>query len=375
MKAAAEQSCRPTREMYSVGMTRIMLAAALLAVSPFAPVAMAQVAKPASNAATPLDKATRRAIVDGAIARLTEHYVYPEKVPAITRALRTHLATGEFDAIGDPKAFAKAVTAAMQAVANDRHLALFWSADPLPPLGDAAVADVAETGRQALRMARENYAIPKAEVLDGNIGLLRMDGFVPAQTGGATLAAAMEFLRHTDALIVDLRANGGGEPDMVQLAVSYFVPPQTLINTFHQRGKAVRDQFWSLPYVPGGRWSLDKPVLVLVGKGTASAAEEFAYDIQQLKRGTIVGEPTWGGANPGEVSALDTHFAIFVPSGSAINPISQSNWEGSGIKPDVPVPADTALAAARRIALEKLIAGADADRRSELEKLLSPPPP
>lgn len=356
-------------------MKHILVAAFIVLASAVTMPAFAQGSATASITEAPLDNAARRMVIDGALAKLAAHYVYPEKVPAIARTLRRQFSTGGFDAIGDPKAFAKAVTAAMQAVANDRHLALFWSPSPLPALGDAAIADPAEVRRQEARMARVNYAIPKAEVLEGNIGFLRIDGFVPAQTGGATLAAAMEFLRHTDALIVDLRANGGGDPGMVQLVVSYFVPSETLINTFHQRGKAVRDQFWSLPFVPGGRWSLDKPVFVLVGKETASAAEEFAYDIQQLKRGIIVGEPTWGGANPGDVMALDTHFAIFVPSGAAINPVSQTNWEGSGIKPDVVMAADTALGAARRMALEKLIAGADADRRGELQKLLATPAP
>lgn len=319
--------------------------------------------------ATTLNAATRRAVVTGAITRLKAQYVFPEKVAAIAKAVQRKLSSGAYDAITDPKAFARAVTQDMQAVAHDRHLALLWSSRPLP--ASEPSADAGEAAAEAERLARSNYAIPRAEVLPGNVGYLRIDAFVPAQVGGATMAAAMEFLRHTDALIVDLRHNGGGEPDMVQLAASYLLPPATLINTFHQRGKDVRDQFWTLPYVPGGRWSLDKPLFVLTGPGTASAAEEYAYDVQQLKRGTIVGEATWGGANPGEVTAIDTHFAIFIPNGAAINPVSGTNWEGTGVTPDVAVPAGTALAEARRLALQALIAGSDGERRAELEKLLA----
>lgn len=132
----------------------------------------------------------------------------------------------------------------------------------------------------------------------------------------------MAFLQRTDALIIDLRDNGGGDSGMVSLAVSYLVAPGTQINAFHRRDKDVDDQMWTLPYVPGGRWSTEKPVYVLTSKDTASGAEEFAYDLQQLKRGTIIGESTWGGANPGDFIPIDQHFVIFVPDGAAVNPMA-----------------------------------------------------
>jgi C-terminal processing protease CtpA/Prc len=222
---------------------------------------------------------------------------------------------------------------------------------------------------------RINYAIPKAEVLDGNIGYLKIDLFLRPQYAGPTVAAAMAFLQYSDALIFDLRDSGGGDPAMVAMVLSYVVPPHTEINRFHQRGGAADEQVWSLPYVPGGRWSTDKPVYVLTSGQTASGAEEFAYDLQQMKRGTIVGGATWGGANPGGVLPIDEHFAIFVPTGAAVNPISKTNWEGTGVKPDVAVSAAAALETARRLALEKLIAGATGARVEELKQLLQPRPP
>jgi C-terminal processing protease CtpA/Prc len=155
------------------------------------------------------------------------------------------------------------------------------------------------------------------------------------------------------------------------MLVSYVEPAQTLINTFHERGKLTNDQVWTLPYVPGGRWSTDKPLYVLTSNETASGAEEFAYDMQQMKRGTVVGTATWGGANPGMVKSLDEHFSIFVPFGSAVNPVSKTNWEGTGVKPDVPVEAADALVAAKNLALRKLLEHASGERRSELEHYLS----
>ncbi|MEO7177888.1 MAG: S41 family peptidase [Allosphingosinicella sp.] len=313
-------------------------------------------------------------MIEGVIAKIDSSYVFPEKAPLMAKALRRKLASGGFDSISDPKAFADAVNAVIESVAHDKHLGLSWSPEPLPPLDAGGKPDAATMAMFQAEMRQINYAIPKAEVLDGNIGYLKMNSFAPAQFAGPTLASAMAFLQHSDALIFDLRDNGGGDPGMVAMALSYLVPPQTEINRFHQRGNAVDEQVWSLPYVPGGRWSTDKPVYVLTSDRTGSGAEEFAYDIQQMKRGTIVGAVTWGGANPGEFLPIDRHFAIFVPTGAAVNPISKSNWEGVGVKPDVAVDPAIALETARRLALEKLSANATGRRAKELRKLLDAQP-
>ena len=347
----------------------LALAAPPLGAAQPAPFEAPETAAPAVH----LDSAARKRIVDAAIQKMSDTYVFPGKVPAIAQALRSGLA-GRYRAITDPKAFADAVNADIEAVANDRHLQLFWSPEPLPPLPDPDHRDPAMAKRQAEFLAQRNYAIRQAQVLDGNIGYLKINGFVPAERAGPTLSAAMAFLKNSDALIVDLRDNGGGDPEGVALLVSYLTPPQTLINTFHRRDKPVDDQIWTLPYVPGGRWSTDKPVYVLTSKDTASGAEEFAYDMQQLKRGTVVGATTWGGANPGEMVTIDDHFAIFVPFGSAVNPISKTNWEGVGVKPDVPVDPAQALEIARRMALQKLLDGATGERRAELQQFLNPSP-
>lgn len=324
----------------------------------------------AHDSPAPMTDASRRAVIDAAIAKMTDRYVFPDKIPAIAKALRAGLA-GQYRSISDPKGFADAVNADIEAVANDRHLHLLWSPNPLPPPpanGDRP--DPAMRKQFTEFMARHNYAIRQAQVLDGNIGYLKINGFLPPEQAGPTLAAAMGFLKNSDALIIDLRDNGGGDPQGVAMLVSYLEPPETLINTFYQRDKPVPDQIWTLPYVPGGRWSTDKPVYVLTSKDTASGAEEFAYDMQQLKRGTVVGEVTWGGANPGQMIPLDDHFAIFVPFGSAVNPISKTNWEGSGVKPDVPVERAAAFEVARRMALQTLLASAKGERAQDLQQAL-----
>ena len=355
---------------------RLLTIALPLLIGAAAPAAAAQ---PAPRTAAPapapaIDAATRKRVIDTAIVRMHEDYVFPEKIPAIAKALNAGLA-GKYRTISDPQAFADAVNADIERVAHDKHMRLLWSPDPLPPLPDPQHPDPAMLKQQSEFMARRNYAIREAKVLDGNIGYLKINGFLPPDEAGATLSAAMAFLKNSDALIIDLRDNGGGDPSGVAMLVSYLEPAETLINTFHRRDRPVADQIWTMPYVPGGRWSMDKPVYVLTSKDTASGAEEFAYDMQQLKRGTVVGASTWGGANPGKMMPIDDHFAIFVPFGSAVNPISHTNWEGSGVKPDVAVPPAEALDTAQRLALQKLLEGATGEPRDELEQLVAPKSP
>lgn len=351
----------------------LLLAPALLSLGLGSP-ARAQEPVPAAAGGSPMTASSRKAVLDGAIERITANYVFEDKASAIAGALRGKATSREFTAITDPKAFADATNAVIKAVANDAHLRLLWSPEPLPPLARPERPDPAELERQVAMIARNNFDIPKAEVLGGNIGFLKMNLFAPAQFAGPTFTAAMAFLQHTDAMIFDLRDNGGGDPGMVALAVSYLVPPGTQINGFRRRGQTELDQIWTLPFVPGGPWSTDKPVYVLTSKETASGAEEFAYDLQQLKRATIIGEATWGGANPGEFFPIDQHFAIFVPTGAAVNPISKTSWEGKGVQPDVRVDPTLALETARRMAIEKLIATASPDRAEQLRTILKDAP-
>lgn len=348
------------------------LCATLSLTSIISPATAQTSAPPPAAAPSPLDAQTRKAVIEGAIAKLTANYVFPEKVPAMARVLLRKLASGGYDAILDPAAFARAVSADLEPVAHDRHLHLLWSALPRRASYTSRTPNAAELAVMRARDARANYMIPKAEVLPGNIGYLKIDGFMPAEDAGATLAGAMAFLQHTDAMIFDLRDNGGGDSKLVAMALSYLIPPETLLNAFHQRGSPVDQQSWTLPYVPGGRWSTDKPVYVLTSKRTASAGEEFSYDLQQLKRATIIGEPTWGGANPGEVMNIDEHFAIWVPTGSAVNPISGTNWEGDGVKPDVAVDPARGLDVARHMAVERLLDHAIDQQRAALLKLREP---
>jgi retinol-binding protein 3 len=216
-------------------------------------------------------------------------------------------------------------------------------------------------------MRRQNYGFEKIERLPGNIGYLDLRGFFPPDEGGATAVAAMNVLSNSDAVIVDLRQNGGGDPSMIQLITTYFFDEPTHLNDLHWRttsGERV-DQFWTLPHVSGRRMP-KVPLFVLTSKFTFSGGEEFANNLRALKRATLIGETTGGGANPGERFPLPAGFGVFIPGGRAVNPIDNSNWEGKGVEPHVKVKADDALATAKVAALEA-IAGSAADPDAKLQ--------
>ncbi len=199
----------------------------------------------------------------------------------------------------------------------------------------------------------DNCAFEKVEVLPGNIGYLKFNGFMDPGVCAPTVVAAMGFLAHTGALIFDLRGNGGGDPAMVTFVASYLFDKPTHLNDLYNRKEDSTRQFWTLPYVPGERLP-KQPVFVLTSKRTFSGAEEFAYDLKNQKRATIVGETTGGGAHPVGGHVVADYFMLGVPFAKAVNPISKTNWEGTGVEPDVKVSAADALATAEKLATEKI---------------------
>ncbi len=210
--------------------------------------------------------------------------------------------------------------------------------------------------------------------LPGNVGYLDLRKFSGDPEGQATAVAAMNFFSNTDALIVDLRRNGGGHPMMIATIITYFTKADDRLqfNTFYMRESDATNQYWTSPYVPGPRYT-GRPVYVLTSNRTASAAEEFAYDMQTHKLGTVVGAVSAGGANPGGMYRLNENFAAFIATGRAINPVTKTNWEGVGVKPDTVTTAGQALRAAYTMALQKIIAAVknDPERVTGLQEVLA----
>ncbi|MBI1790757.1 MAG: S41 family peptidase, partial [Acidobacteria bacterium] len=294
-------------------------------------------------------------VVEGVIKRVKENYVFPEVAQKMERRLRERLQNKEYDGLNG-EALAKALTGHLQEVSQDKHLRVFFSAEPRPARPNPGPPSPEEKERYRQTGALRNFGFHKVERLEGNVGLLDLDGFSDTEFGGATAAAAMNFLANSSALIIDLRHNGGGDPAMVALISTYlFDAPVVHLNDLYWRSDDSTHQWWTLPYVPGQRFGKEKDVYVLTSPRTFSAAEEFTYNLKNLKRAIIVGETTGGGAHPGGGYPIDEHFGMFVPTGRAINPISKTNWEGKGVAPDIALPAAEALKTAHLDALKKLI--------------------
>jgi retinol-binding protein 3 len=301
-----------------------------------------------------VDAATRAKVIDGAVAALNESYVFPETAKKMEETVRAHQKKGDYDAITDGDDFAKRLTDDFQGVSHDKHLHVMFSPAALPDM-EAERADPKREAEERKEMERVNCGFQKAEILEGNIGYLKFDFFADPGICGPTVVAAMNFLANTDAVIFDLRENGGGDPKMVAFISSYLFAERTHLNDLWTRKGDITDQYWTTAYVPGKR--LDgKPAFVLTSSHTFSGGEEFTYNLKTLKRATIIGETTGGGAHPVRGHRITEHFGIGVPFARAINPITHTNWEGTGVEPDVKVSAGDALTTAKKVAAEKLAA-------------------
>jgi hypothetical protein len=301
-----------------------------------------------------LDRKTQASIIDSVTAALQEEYVFPAVAEKMKILLRTNLKEGAYGEITDPTRFAERMTEDLRSVSHDKHLGVRY----LPPGSEreeTALSPEAQKLRRLERLRAQNFGFQKVEILPGNIGYLDFRFFAEAESGGATAIAAMNFLTHVDALVFDLRQNGGGNPTMIQLISSYLFENPVHLNSFYIRRGDSTQQFWTQAFVDGQKMTAI-PVYVLTSASTFSGAEEFAYNLKNLKRGTIIGETTGGGAHPVNLRVFQSlNIGISVPFGRALNPITGTNWEGVGVKPDIEIPASRALLAARVEAVKELI--------------------
>jgi hypothetical protein len=319
----------------------------------------------AENQTLVLDAAARAQVIDALARELNARYVFPEVAVKIEAALRDKQKRGGYDGAVRAQDFAAMLTVDLREAGHDLHLGVRGSDTPLPPLPDFNRTPTPEDESRILARVRElKYGIGGVEKLPGNIGYLDMRAFAPVKYVDKAISAAMTELADSDALIIDMRRNGGGDPAGVAFLTSYLFDKRTHLNDLYFRDGDRTEQFWTSEDIPGKKYGQAKDVFVLTSKRTFSGAEEFSYNLQQLKRATLIGETTGGGANPGGSRQLSPYFTVFVPNGRAINPITKTNWEHTGVVPDVKVPAPDALVTAQKIALEKLAAVAKEPQRA-----------
>ena len=292
------------------------------------------------------------AVVDKLVADLDD-YVFPDAAKKVQAELQTH--RGDYRTIVSPTGLADRLTADMRTVGHDKHLAVSFGEEmgvrktPTPEEQQQAHSYDTAMGR-GLRSARR---------LPGNVGYLDLAYFSPDPDAGGELAAAMQLLSGCDALIIDLRRNGGGSGESASTLLSYFFGDEVQLPSAIEKddGRTVERQHWTSPYVAGPRF-LTRTVYVLVGPHTHSAAELFAYVLKTTHRGVIVGEPTSGDAtsSTGELD-LGYGFTAFIANGQIISPITHTNWLNAGVQPDIATLSGQELTTAYKKALDG-VAGA-----------------
>lgn len=311
--------------------------------------------------------------IDGVLAKTEQAFsVYPFPAVAKQAVATLKARTPQYEKLNDPKAFQSAINHDLAAVTHDKHVHVAYPFHEELNAHDEPTA--AERAHEHRSEEEANFGFFTVRRLPGNVGYIDFRYFSDDADVGKTIAATMSFLAGTDALIIDLRHNGGGSPIAAQTLEAYFFAQQQQITSIRLRdpktGKIVEHQQWTAPTVPGPLYT-GKPIYLLTSDYTFSCAEQFTYDLHNLHRVTIVGATTGGGANPGDIHALGSAFAIFMPEGYAYSDVTKTNWEGTGIAPDVAVPAASALTKAYALALVEVSSKThDGDLRKEAQEAL-----
>jgi hypothetical protein len=295
-----------------------------------------------------MDAGERRRVIDAVTSNLKEHYVDKEVAQKMAEALLAHEKNGDDNAIVEGGGFAELLTRQIREVSHDLHLEVVYSRDRLPEHPGAPSAESMASYRRALE--RENCTFEAVRMLPHRIGYLKLNSFPDVSICRSTAVAAMSSLNGANAVIFDLRDNRGGYAEMVTLIAAYlFDHPEYMYNP----RESPTERLWTPSPVAGNKLA-DKPVYVLTSGTTWSAAEQFCYDLKMLKRATLVGEKTRGGAHAGVFHRIDDHFGVGIPEVKAVNPFSKNDWEGVGVEPDVKVKAADALGTAKRLAESKM---------------------
>ena len=323
----------------------------MIRLTPLAAAVVLLAAPIAGSAQKPLDEDVRAAVLKRVLDALDKGYVFPDVAAAMARAARTAESAGKYRTITDPQAYAQALTEDLRAISHDGHLRVVYRT----PGGNQQQGGGPPPQRTLVSHER----------LEGNIGYIKLLGFPPPQIIGPPLDAAFSALANTDALIVDLRENGGGAPTGAMYLAGYLMKQRTLMARIYSRPDNETTEMWT-EEVKGARY-LDKPVYVLTSRKTFSAAEAAAYHLKHIGRVQTVGDTTGGGAHRINGADVGNGFMVSVPMTRPINVVTGGDWEGTGVIPDIAVPAERALVSAQLAALRKL--PPSAERAALIRKL------
>ncbi len=301
-----------------------------------------------------LEAGSQTEVVHVLADKMRDFYVYPEVGEATAKALRKKLTDGGYDSLKYAVGLATALTHDLQAINHDRHLGVFYGA--LPYHGPDYIPTVESEAIRLQQLQDSNSGVGTVQMLAGNIGYIEIQAFELEKYAAQSYANAMVLLAESAALIFDMRYTRGGESEGVALLSSYLFDKRTHLGDDYGRDGKPVEQFWTTEKLSGPKFGQSKPVYVLMSRRTFSAAEEFGYNLKHAGRATLVGEVTGGGANGGDWRRLSDHFYAFIPDVRAVNPVTKTNWEGTGVEPNVLVPEQTALLTAQRLAVQAISA-------------------
>jgi hypothetical protein len=306
--------------------------------------------------ANPISHEEKKQVVDSIALFMAEKYVFPDKGKEMGDLVSKNFKNGDYDNVSDPIEFASRLSEDLLTINNDRHIGVRYMPEQIAMIKKADEDENNKELEEYEKKQREfvNFNFQEIKILPGNVGYLKFNGFMDASVAGPTAISAMNFLAHTNALIIDLRDNGGGSPSLIQLITTYFFEESEHLNSFYIRDGDQMNQFWTLTYVPGEKL-LETDIYILTSRYTFSGAEEFTYNLKNMKRAIVVGETTGGGAHPVTSYIINDNFMVRVPFGKAVNPITKDNWEGTGIDPHVATTRDKAKDVAYVLALDSLI--------------------
>jgi len=295
------------------------------------------------SAQTLLQKEQKAEIIRNLSSVLQQNYVFLDTALSMGNRIKSQLKQGAYDSLDRPGLLAAELSKDLWSVYHDGHLRVRYDPRLAESIGKSNEVNEEDRKRIFEHDRQVNFGFQKLEVLAGNIGYLKFNQFTQvSEESKAAVASSFRFLQHVDALIIDLRENGGGEPSMIQYICNYLFPKRTHLNDIYVRRDNSKGEFWTTPDAEITTL-MHIPIYVLTSKFTFSGAEEFCYDLQTQKRAVIVGEITGGGAHPVEPRAISNGFVVFVPFARAVNPLTGTNWEGKGVQPDIETSADKAL--------------------------------
>lgn len=264
---------------------------------------------------------------------IQDFYIFPDVAKKTTELIYKQFEVGYFDKCIDNETFATVLTESLQSVSKDKHMRIMVNTPFIAPKNTLEAKSEHRMG-QISNYRSLNHGFKELKMLEGNVAYLDLRMFAPIEMAKEIADAYMKLLSLSDAIIIDLSNNGGGDPAMVQYLCSYFFDKKLHLNSLFYREGNRTQEYWTLEKVEGKKMD-DIPLFIMIGEETFSGAEEFSYNMQTQKRATLIGQISAGAANPGGTRGINENLSVFIPTGKAINPITNTSWEGIGVQPEI----------------------------------------